>query len=267
MGPGTFQRVTAERAVVLGGPAAILLQVAHPLVAQGVAVHSDYAAGPAHRLLGTLQAALTVTFGDTEQARAAARAVGAQHARVRGTTREDVPGTPAGTPYRANDPHLALWVHATLVWTARRVVERYLGRALDAGERERHWRGSAPFARLFAVPDAVLPASAAAFEEYWEQAVAALVVTPGARRVAADLLTLRTLPPLPGASALVRAVTADLLPATVADAYGLARTPARRAAVAATRAVLTGARPLLPRRVALWPHALVAERRLAAAPG
>ncbi|NAZ88065.1 oxygenase MpaB family protein, partial [Kineococcus indalonis] len=265
--PGAFREVTAERAVVLGGPAAILLQVAHPLVAEGVAVHSDYTAGPAHRLLATLQAALTVTFGDTEQARAAAREVGAQHARVRGTTRTAVPGTPAGTAYRAGDPDLALWVHATLVWTARRVVERYLGRALDAAEREEHWRGSWPFARLFAVPQAVLPPTADAFERYWERSVAGLVVTDAARTVAGGILTQRTRPPLPGVAALARAVTADLLPAPVADAYGLARTPGRRAAAGATRALLRTTRPVLPARVAHWPHAAVAERRLAAAPG
>ncbi|WP_432537237.1 oxygenase MpaB family protein [Kineococcus arenarius] len=261
--PGAFRDVTAERATVLGGPAAILLQVAHPLVAEGVAAHSDYTAGPSHRLLATLQAALTVTFGDTAQARAAARAVGAQHARVRGTTREAVPGTPAGTPYRANDPDLALWVHSTLVWTARRVAERYLGRALSADERERHWRGSWPFARLFAVPEAVLPPTAGDFERYWDSAVAGLVVTDAARGVARDVLTQRTRPPLPGVAAMARSVTADLLPPSVADAYDLARTPGRRAAAGVTRALLRAARPALPDRVARWPHAAVAERRLA----
>ncbi|NAZ78360.1 DUF2236 domain-containing protein, partial [Kineococcus sp. T13] len=250
---GVFRAVTAERATVLGGPAAILLQVAHPLVAEGVAAHSDYTAGPAHRLLATLQAALTVTFGDTEQARAAAREVGAQHARVRGTTRTAVPGTPAGTPYRAGDPQLALWVHATLVHTARRVVERYVGRRLDADERERHWQGSKPFARLFAVTPAVLPGSAADFEEYWRGAVESLVVTDAARAIARDVLTQRTSPPLPGVAALARSVTADLLPPRVADAYDLPRTPGRRASAAALRALLRTARPVLPRRVAQWP--------------
>ncbi|PRY11150.1 oxygenase MpaB family protein [Kineococcus rhizosphaerae] len=253
-----FRRVTAERATVLGGPAAILMQVAHPLVAEGVAVHSDYAAGPARRLLGTLQAALTVTFGDTEQAHAAARHVGRAHAPVRGTTRADVPGTPAGTPYRANDPDLALWVHATLVWTARRVVERYAGLRLSPQERERHWQESKPFARMFAVPDRVLPGSVAQFEEYFADTVHGLVVTDAARAIAADILTQRTAPPLPGVAALSRTVTADVLPARLADAYGLRRTPAARV----VRGLLVRSRPVLPRRLAQWPHAEVARRRV-----
>ncbi len=262
-----FWELTGERAVLLGGPAAILLQVAHPLVAEGVAVHSDYAAGPSHRLLATLQAFLTITFGDTEQAREAARAVGRQHARVRGTTRTAAAGTPAGTPYRANDPHLALWVHATLVHTALDLGVRYLRRPLPAAALERYWARSRSFAALFGVTDAVWPPTHAAFEAYWRESVAGLVVTDAARRVARDVLTVRTRPPLPGVAALARAVTADLLPPAVADAYGLERTAARRGAAGATRALVAATRPLLPGRVATWPHRAVAERRLAAGEG
>nr|WP_281372933.1 oxygenase MpaB family protein [Kineococcus aurantiacus] len=261
---GPFRRVSAERAVVLGGPAAILLQVAHPLVAEGVAVHSDYAAGPARRLLGTLQAALTVTFGDTDQARAAAREVGRAHAPVRGTTRSAVPGTPAGTPYRANDPDLALWVHATLVWTARRVAERYAGVRLTPAEREGHWQESKPFARLFAVPDQVLPGTVAEFDDYVARTLRGLVVTDAARAVARDVLTQRTSPPLPGVAALARSITADVLPARIAGAYGLPLSPGRRAAAGLTRGLLRAARPVLPRGVAQWPHAEVARRRVQA---
>ncbi|MGI4894785.1 MAG: oxygenase MpaB family protein, partial [Janthinobacterium lividum] len=210
----------------------------------------------------TLQAYLTMTFGDTDQARAIARQVGAQHARVRGTTRSSSPGTPAGTPYRATDPELALWVHATLVHTAREIAERYLRRPLPPHVREQHWQESKPLARMFGVTTAVLPGNAEQFQEYWDASVARLVVTDDARRIAADILTQRTKPPLPGVAALARSVTADLLPPRVADAYGLARTPGRRLAAAGTRGLLRTARPWLPTSVAWWPHARVARRRL-----
>lgn len=260
---GPFWSVTGERALALGGPAAILLQVAHPLVAEGVSVHSEYAAGPAKRLLGTLQAFLTITFGDTEQARAMARHVGGRHAQVRGTTRTGVPGTPAGTAYRAADPHLALWVHATLVHTGLDVADRYLGRPLSPAARERHWQESKPFARMFGVTRSALPATADDFEAYWRRSVADLVVTDDARAIARDLLSVRTSPPLPGVAALARSITADLLPRTVSDAYGLDRTTGRRATATAARTVLRVARPVLPDRVAQWPHVRTATRRLA----
>jgi len=248
--------VAGERAVLLGGPAAVLLQVAHPLVAAGVAQHSDYRAGPAHRLLGTLQAVLTIAFGDTEQGRAAARAVGQQHARVRGTT-------PDGTPYRANDPELALWVHATLVEMALAAVGRYAGRPVPAALREAYWQQMKPFGRLFGVSDAVMPAGYAEFRAYYEDAVARLEVTDAARAVARDVLGLRTAPPVPGVAAVARAVTADLLPPSVAAQYGLPATPRRRAGAALVRVVTRALRPLLPAQVARWPHAAVALRRTA----
>src|SRR5215510_11317001 len=50
------QRVNAERVMLLAWPRAILMQVAHPLVAAGVAEHSTFADGgvtAAHRLWQT----------------------------------------------------------------------------------------------------------------------------------------------------------------------------------------------------------------------
>src|ERR1041384_6466687 len=50
------QRVNAERVMLLAWPRAILLQVAHPLVAAGVAEHSSFADGgftAVHRLWQT----------------------------------------------------------------------------------------------------------------------------------------------------------------------------------------------------------------------
>jgi len=249
--------VAGERAVLLGGPAAVLLQVAHPLVAAGVAQHSDYRAGPAHRLLGTLQAVLTIAFGDTEQGRAAARAVGHQHARVRGTT-------PDGTPYRASDPELALWVHATLVEMALAAVGRYAGRPVPPELREAYWQQMKPFGRMFGVTEAVLPAGYPEFRAWYDAAVARLEVTDAARAVARDVLGLRTWPPLPGVAAVTRAVTADLLPPRVAEQYDLVATPRRRAGAALVRAATRTVRPVLPAVVARWPHAAVALRRCGA---
>src|SRR5438128_1690298 len=46
-GPGsTVWRIGRERALLLGGPAALLMQIAHPLVATAVAAHSDFGADP-----------------------------------------------------------------------------------------------------------------------------------------------------------------------------------------------------------------------------
>ncbi|WP_157936849.1 oxygenase MpaB family protein [Geodermatophilus chilensis] len=255
--------VARERLLLLGGPAALLLQVAHPLVAEAVAAHSDYHAEPAHRLLTTLQATLTVTFGDTTQARQAARRVGRRHATVTGAITHPVGGLPAGTPYSAADPDLALWVHATLVWTAMAVHDRY-ARPLPTAERDAYWRQAKPFARLFGVGDAALPPDWAGFVDYWQQAVDALQVTPAAHRIASDVLRPRLSPPLPGVAHLARAVTSDLLPAVIRDGYRLPCRRLHRTEARTLQAAVRFLRPHVPARYAYWPHYFQAVQRIAA---
>src|SRR6476661_2280383 len=97
-----IRRVGREGALVMGGGRALLMQLAHPSVAQGVAEHSDFEADPMARLRGTLEATYTIVFGTDEAAARTAASVHAVHDRV------------TGAGYRANDPELLCWVNATL---------------------------------------------------------------------------------------------------------------------------------------------------------
>ena len=93
---------------LLGGGPAVLLQVAHPLIAVGVVRHSDYSRDLWRRLLRTLRALYLIVYGSTEEAERAGAAVRAVHAHVQGTTTERLGRFPAGTPYTASDPDLML---------------------------------------------------------------------------------------------------------------------------------------------------------------
>src|SRR5512147_235711 len=106
-------RVNRETALLLGGGRALLLQVAHPLVAAGVAAHSQFQHAPLERLWRTLDLMLTITFADAAHAVAAVRQIERVHAAVRGRLDSNVGPFPRGTCYDANDPELLLWVHAT----------------------------------------------------------------------------------------------------------------------------------------------------------
>ena len=64
----------------LGGGAAVLLQVAHPLVAAGVADHSGFDRDLWRRLVRTLRALYLITFGTKAEADQAAARVRAVHA-------------------------------------------------------------------------------------------------------------------------------------------------------------------------------------------
>src|SRR5262245_35463255 len=120
-------RVNRETALLLGGGRALLLQVAHPLVAAGVAAHSQFERAPLQRLWRTLDLTLTMVFGNAADAVAAVRQVERVHAHVRGRLAEAVGPFRRGTRYDANDPALLLWVHATLVDSALVAYERFVG--------------------------------------------------------------------------------------------------------------------------------------------
>ena len=64
-------RLDREAMLLLGaGPRALLLQIAHPAVAAGVADHSDFRADPWRRLDGTPRGYPRSIYGSTAAARA-----------------------------------------------------------------------------------------------------------------------------------------------------------------------------------------------------
>src|SRR5215470_9087801 len=83
----------------MGGGPAVLLQLAHPLVAAGVVEHSDYRRDLWRRLLHTLRALYLMAFGTRLEAELAGEVVQAVHAHVRGTTREQLGPFRPGTAY------------------------------------------------------------------------------------------------------------------------------------------------------------------------
>src|SRR3989475_11664523 len=87
---GWLRRVSREPAVLFGGGCALLLEVAHPLVAAGVAEHSDFRRDPFGRLQRTLAAITAIALEPRPAALAAARAVASAHERVRGELAEAI---------------------------------------------------------------------------------------------------------------------------------------------------------------------------------
>jgi uncharacterized protein (DUF2236 family) len=249
------RRVDRELVVLLGGGRALLMQVAHPSVARGVIEHSDYRAAPLARLVRTLAATYTVVFGTIEQANQVGAAVQAVHRRTTG------PG------YRATDPDLLLWVHATLVDTALGLHDRFL-RPLSPVDAERYYQESTRVGEVFGLSRADQPEDLTAFRRY----VAAMVdrlaggLTEESRRLGRQLLRPR-LPLLTApAMAAVRELTAGLLPQPLRCAYGLPWDPARQAAVGAASLGLRVALPLVPPVLRRFPTAVIRAAPPRAAP-
>jgi uncharacterized protein (DUF2236 family) len=207
---------------LLGGGPAVLLQVAHPLVAAGVVYHSDYKNDLWQRLLRTLQALYLIVYGSREEAERAGEAVQAVHAHVHGTTREQLGPFPPGTPYSASDPDLMLWVHATLVAASIAVHRRFVGRLIP-DEEERYYSEMALVARLFGLPGTAIPAGLADFRDYLEAQLAGreICVTDPAREVATVILEAPLPAPLRVLVPAHRLATAALLPQSLREEYGL----------------------------------------------
>ncbi len=249
-------RVNREAVLLAGGGCALLLQLAHPLVAAGVAEHSRYREDPLGRLNRTLELTLTIAFGTAREAAEALAQIQRRHERVRGALPEPVGRFAAGTPYRATDPELLFWVHATLVDTAIRVFEMFVA-PLSEAEKDRYYEESKIVARLFGVPEPLIPASRHSFAAYWQRMLNGdeLAVGRQARDIAASLLAPEHPWPLRFAAPPLRLLTIGLLPEPVRVRYGYSWSAWQerlfRAVVGATRTLL----PYLPPAVRYFPQA------------
>jgi uncharacterized protein (DUF2236 family) len=226
-----IRRVDRETVLLLGGGRALLMQLAHPLVAQGVADHSGFQSNPWSRLQRTLEASYTIVFGSTAAAEQTAAQVQAVHRRV------------VGPGYSANDPSLLLWVHATLVDTAMRVYRRFVG-PLSAGEAAAYYEESKTVAALLGCPVDAQPDTLDDFRAYVREMVATLEVGDTARGLARSILHPRAPLVVSPAFALGRELTVGLLPRPLREGYGL-RWDARRQA--ALLAAGLSSRAVLPR--------------------
>lgn len=215
-----LRRVSGEPVLLFGGGRALLLEIAHPLVAAGVAEHSNFRRDPFGRLQRTLEALSSIVFRDRAAALAAARGVARAHQRVAGALAEPAGRFAAGTRYTGREPELMLWVWATLVDTAVLVYERFVGE-LGEDARRAYYADHRCVARVLGVPDALVPPSWEAFRAWFDAMLAsdALFVTPAAREIAASVLE----PAAAIADARkLRLITAGLLPPRLREAFGLA---------------------------------------------
>jgi uncharacterized protein (DUF2236 family) len=257
--PGTpFWQVNREWLISLGGTRAVLLELAHPLIAAGVAGHSRYQADPFGRLFGTLRTMTDLTFGDVASARRAARHFHASHRRVQGRLTAASGPFEAGTAYTADDPFLKLWVLATLIDSVLQVYERFV-RPLAEVERASYYQDTQRLAEWLGLSPALMPATYADFTEYMRAMLASDLLTVGepARAIVAALYGAPLFGALARRAGFVRL---GLLPARLREAYGFAWTPADEARLARLAAWSRRLRPWLPEFLMVQPTALRAER-------
>lgn len=221
-GVSTLRDIGGDVILIAGGGRAILLQIADPAVGAGVAAHSDFSLRPLDRLHATLAFCYAQVYGTDADKAAVARAVNRAHAPVSGDASATAPS------YSAFNQHLQLWVAATLYDTAAQVHELVFGQLDDAAADEMYAE-YAVLGTALQMPAGLWPASRADFRSWFDQQVDALVVTPEARAVSRQLLSLGSAPIwvrafLPA----IRLATAGLLPPRLRRPFGFVWTPKQR---------------------------------------
>lgn len=255
-------RINKEAALFLGGGKAALLQLAHPFVAHAVDQHSQTKTDPLGRFQRTFDNVFAMVFGDWASAERRARRVHAIHSRIKGEISEDVGAFQQGSHYEANQEQALLWVHATLLDTALEVYQLVKG-PLSAGEKSGYYEESKRFARLFGIPDGVLPEDHAAFERYYRDMLASDVITVGApAREIASFLFKSPRPAFDPLFAWLRTLTAGLMPPRLRADFGLPWEPAHRIVYHGSISTLRRTYGFIPRRLRYVPAYVRAQRRL-----
>ena len=141
--PGSvIRRVHGDvTSMMVGGIAALLTQMLHPLALGGVCNHSNVAEDMIGRLRRTARFIAVTTYGHRDSALAAIEKVKAIHGQISGTLGD-------GREYSADDPHLLAWVHVAGAINFLDSWRRYAEPSMSRADQDRYFAESGEVARL-----------------------------------------------------------------------------------------------------------------------
>jgi uncharacterized protein (DUF2236 family) len=196
----------------IGGIAAVIMELAEPRVRSGVWEHTSFRQNPVQRLRRTGLAAMVTIYGARSASAPMIARVRRMHDAVTGTT-------PSGQAYRANDPELLNWVHATAAYGFLQAYHTYV-RPLSFSQRDRYYAEGVPVACLYGATNA--PASEAELARLFDATGGQLERSDTVFEFLAIMRSAPILPLLlgPAQHVLVRAAV-DLTPRRVRTILGL----------------------------------------------
>lgn len=209
--------------MMVGGMAALLLQMLHPHALRGVLDHSNFRADMHGRLRRTARFIAVTTYGHSDDAQAAIERVNAIHSHVKGTL-------PDGTHYSAQDPETLAWVHVTEATMFLQAYLTYVRPDMAEREQDEYFRQFAIIARkLHCDP---VPETREEARAIMRRMRANLHAGPEAREVAKLITQERPQGALRAVQPAISAAAVDLLPPfartmLALDHPGLAMMPAR----------------------------------------
>ena len=141
--PGSvIRRVHGDvTSMMVGGIAALLTQMLHPMALGGVWDHSNVAEDMIGRLRRTARFIAVTTYAHRDDALAAIARVKRIHQQVGGTLSD-------GREYRADDPRLLAWVHVAGAINFLDSWRRYAEPGMSRADQDRYFAESGEIARL-----------------------------------------------------------------------------------------------------------------------
>lgn len=262
VGPGCITwRLNGEKVMVLGWGRAVLMQIAHPLVAEGVAAHSYFAhsaKAKLQRFQRTRDRMLQMTFGTPYEAWEAGQSIDHIHARVNGEATAEHPH------YSAREPELLKWVHATFVDSMLQTYTRFV-RPLSPQEKDEYIMQASLAGPLLGAPVGYFPSNLAELDSYMQAVLDSgiLQVSPAARHIADYLLEPLPVPLLGQVLQWYgKLPVAGLLPPALRKGYGFKWSKLDEIALKGTAWAYRRIYPVLPAKLRRWSMALKAEKTI-----
>ncbi len=263
-GPDSMMwKVGREFISFLGAGRAVLLQLAHPWIANAIDQHSATRSDPMGRGRRTFINVFSMVFGSTEQVMRAANAVHHMHSKIQGTLPENSGAFGEGSYYQANEVNAMLWVHATLWDTQLKMYELVYGE-LSPADREQYYQETKLFAYLFGIPESAIPKTWADFQQYMDTMLNSDQIV--ARRVGREMgeMVFNFGGPLKPALSWLKLMTAFMLTPRLAREFGLPEdTPANRRHFERGLKLVKTVYPRVPARLRYIPSYIEARDRVA----
>ena len=209
--------------MMVGGIAALLLQMLHPAALAGVWDHSDFEKDMLGRLRRTARFIAITTYAERGQAQALIGRVARIHDQVAGTL-------PDGRRYSANDPATLAFVHVAGALCFLDAYIRFVEPAMSRADQDRYFAEVAGTARALGADP--VPTTRGEADVLLDRFRPELVADQRSRRVR-DLIV-RAVPTRRGAApvqAMLMQAAIDLLPADLRALHGLAASRLTRPAL------------------------------------
>jgi uncharacterized protein (DUF2236 family) len=254
-------RVMSNRAVGLTyGQRALVIGAVHPQLYVGTVEHTEHRQTPYGRLMLTARLFEAVFLGSKAEADRALEFTRRRHATVAGRLPAGAgPHYPAGTPYRASDPHL-MYMTMAFAFDSAQHMQNLLVRRLRPSESEALWQDFVRWAELFGMPRSAAPATYPEFRADFDGYLASDLphLTDEARLVGSYLAGVKRAdydvpPPLRPLFRTLDLLVKGSLPKRIRGLYGFRWAPAQEAAF---RAAVQGSRALYRQPLRFVPHPL-----------